>query len=161
MVSVTRQFEVHFESQAHIVNAGVPFVFTDYVSGGVEEFFVTGFDPAELLDRTAPAPFVHGFRFADEGPAFVFHGAVAPGNYDWDGYADAADYIFWKSSFGSANFRADGNQDGAVDSADYVVWRKRLTSNESAIREVNSAVPEPTALALAALALALLVLRRK
>ena len=64
-----------------------------------------------------------------------------PGDYDFDGDVDAADYPRWRSLYGNdisldANADADGNDDGVVDAADYVVWRKNLgrTAGSGSVR---------------------------
>lgn len=52
-----------------------------------------------------------------------------PGDYNGDGWVDAADYQLWKSEFGSTdNSPADGNGDGVVNLADYTVWRDNVRS---------------------------------
>lgn len=48
------------------------------------------------------------------------------GDYDNNGTVQQADYTLWKSLFGSADLRADGNGDGSIDAADYTVWRDHL-----------------------------------
>ena len=57
------------------------------------------------------------------------------------------------------DLRADGNGDGKVDAADYVVWRKNFGASASGTylfsrvdSPVQAAVPEPSALAFAAIA---------
>jgi hypothetical protein len=49
-----------------------------------------------------------------------------PGDYDGNGFVDAADYGVWRANFGSTNPQADGNGDGIVDAADYTIWRDNL-----------------------------------
>jgi hypothetical protein len=50
-----------------------------------------------------------------------------PGDYNFDGVVDAADYTVWRDSSGSgvavSGSGADGNGDGVVDELDYGVWR--------------------------------------
>ena len=50
-----------------------------------------------------------------------------PGDYNSDNVVDDADYLLWKSTFGStADLRADGNANGVIDSGDYTIWRNNL-----------------------------------
>lgn len=66
---------------------------------------------------------------------------ITPGDFDGNGYVDAADYVLWRKLSGSSsgftayrsNFSStrpeamsDFNYDGNVDVADYIVWRKGL-----------------------------------
>ena len=142
-------FVVKFDGTTHTIQAGIPFDFTQFVPGGVQEFHLTGFDPSELLDRTAAAPFVHGLRFAAEGGTHLIHGALSPGNYDLLGKTDGDDYAIWRSTFGSTeDLRADGTQDGVVDAADYVVFRdfQSLGMGASLAPGTLANVPEPATL---------------
>lgn len=70
-----------------------------------------------------------------------------PGDYDGSGTVDAADYLVWKSAYGSPDATADGNRDGRVDAADYVVWRVHLAPSRSSVGAA-SVVPEPSVLQL-------------
>ena len=68
------------------------------------------------------------------------------GDYTGNGIVDAADYSYWRSTFGSINLlAADGNNDGVVNAADYVVWRKHWSAPG-----IGSTVdvPEPASAAL-------------
>jgi hypothetical protein len=68
-----------------------------------------------------------------------------PGDYDYDGNVDAADYDMWKNSFGTtvpvAGLWADGNKDSVVNAADYTIWRNYLSAVGAAAS--TSQVPEP------------------
>jgi cytochrome c peroxidase len=82
-----------------------------------------------------------------------------PGDYDGDGVVTTSDYIVWRKSVGDTiSLVADGNGDHKVDNGDYDIWRQNLgktwqslaTGSGSAFG--NTSVPEPTSLALAAIA---------
>jgi uncharacterized protein YjbI with pentapeptide repeats len=92
-----------------------------------------------------------------------------PGDYDYNGTVGPEDYAVWKANFGSTtNLDADGNGDGRVNAADYTVWRNNLGaslpgSGSAGASPSHIGVPEPPALALAAVGLVSLIalLRRK
>jgi hypothetical protein len=77
-----------------------------------------------------------------------------PGDYNHDGTVDAADYTVWRDSLGRSDLLpysgADGSGDGIVGPEDYDVWKSHYGepggSGSGAI--ANTAVPEPSALAL-------------
>lgn len=52
-----------------------------------------------------------------------------PGDYNRDGFVDAADYTLWRDSLAqvvAVGTGADGNRDGVVNEADYGVWRSHF-----------------------------------
>ena len=74
-----------------------------------------------------------------------------PGDYNFDGTVDAADYFGWRTSLGSTDTPyADGNGNGVVDAADYVIWRKAFdqTAGSGSSAGVNAEVPEPASVLL-------------
>jgi len=91
---------------------------------------------------------------------FVDSSPGIPGDYNGDGSVTSADYTTWKNAFGtnvSPGTGADGSGNGIVDAADYTFWRDRFSGAGASA----AAVPEPTALLLAAFGLALLPSRRR
>jgi hypothetical protein len=88
--------------------------------------------------------------------------AVAPaGDYDGDGDVDGADYNVWRSAYGSQTVLhgsgADGNFDGFIDAADYTVWRNSMGVGGNGSGGLSNTVPEPSALSLAMLTLAVVI----
>ena len=77
-------------------------------------------------------PLVVDFRFA----------LPLPGDYNRDKFVNSSDYELWRTSFGTTNSAADGNQNGVIDAADYVVWRKALAATPLSTQNTVS-VPEP------------------
>jgi hypothetical protein len=85
---------------------------------------------------------------------------ILVGDFNLDGYVNAADYTVWRDSYGQSgeDLSADGNGDERVDEADYVIWRERF--GDSLAVEIGRSglstdlvVPEPSnALILSALA---------
>jgi T5SS/PEP-CTERM-associated repeat protein len=92
-----------------------------------------------------------------------------PGDYNGDGQVDAGDYTVWRDALGDsgAGLAADGSgptpgvPDGVVDHLDYDFWKSRFGESSGAGTGAGSAaVPEPTALLLAALGCVAVRLRR-
>jgi hypothetical protein len=84
---------------------------------------VPGMNGVPLFDqRGEPFSRVHGGRI-DMG-ALESQPNPLPGDYNFDGTVDAADFALWRNTHNSnTDLRADGNVDGIVDGADYEVWR--------------------------------------
>jgi hypothetical protein len=56
-----------------------------------------------------------------------------PGDYNFSGLVDAADFVVWRRNVGSTtNLQADGDDDGDVDQVDYNVWRENFGNNYEA-----------------------------
>jgi hypothetical protein len=85
---------------------------------------------------------------------------LSPGDYNQDGFVNAADYGAWRSEFSQDVFHhgtliSDGNGDGFVDAADYVVWRANVVAGGAAAGSPSAAaaaVPEPASFYIALIA---------
>ena len=66
------------------------------------------------------------------------------GDYNSDGFVDAADYVVWRETAGEigAMLPADGDSNGIVDPVDYGVWRANFGRTLSNL-VTNSSIPEP------------------
>lgn len=91
--------------------------------------------------------------------AAPYPGALEAGDYNGDGAIDLFDYLEWIQTFNTettiAGIEADGNGDGTVNIADYTVWRDAIGVLPS------TAIPEPSALGLAAVLLGALAPARR
>jgi cytochrome c peroxidase len=101
-------------------------------------------------------------------PIFSDPFVTLPGDYNGDGVVDSADYIVWRKSFGDTTLLvADGNNDHHVDNLDYDVWRQNVGKTWQSLATGSggglggSAVPEPSAVALVALASFCTLARRR
>jgi len=68
------------------------------------------------------------------------------GDYNGDGFVDAADYTLWRDTRGEnvvAGSGADGNSDGMVNQADYVFWKTRFGNTLAGGSSQPMEVPEP------------------
>lgn len=72
-----------------------------------------------------------------------------PGDYNFDGFVDAADYTTWSDMLGQSGsgLAADGNNNGQIDLADYAVWKTNFGAVAPPSAQ-SSGVPEPSALTL-------------
>jgi hypothetical protein len=69
-----------------------------------------------------------------------------PGDFNFNGIVDAADYTFWRASVGAMGpHPADGDGNGVVDENDYGIWRANFgkTAPTPATGSALSGVPEP------------------
>lgn len=78
-----------------------------------------------------------------------------PGDYNYDGTVDAADYVVWRDSLGKSGsgLPADGDRNQQVDANDYAVWKAnfgRIAAGAAASNSLRSeTVPEPQLASLA------------
>jgi hypothetical protein len=113
---------------------------------GVTKGFTTGFsqthENAVLWGNLASADGRGTMNFHD-----VEFQVLLPGDFNRNGFVDAADYTMWRDHLGSTAFlSADGNGSGVVDSADYSVWKSHFGTNNvsGAGAAASPAVPEPS-----------------
>jgi hypothetical protein len=81
------------------------------------------------------------------------------GDYNNDGFVDAADYVAWRKTVGTANLLADGDGDGDVDEHDLAHWKARFGNSTGG--GALAAVPEPASLIMLLLGACLFVLRQR
>jgi hypothetical protein len=147
-------------------------------AGRVTEAFVlsaTTLSPGATLDLGhAFDPSVRGlgqegeltFLFALQGqelrPGVVEYITPDPlaGDYNGDGSVDLADYPVWRDALGTSLAAADGDGDGVVDGDDYTIWKWTFGNTAGAGGVASSVVPEPSAIALIATSIVILVWRR-
>lgn len=74
--------------------------------------------------------------------------AALPGDYNFDGVVDAADYTVYRDTLGQngIGLAADGDADGDVDTDDYAVWAANYGTT---LPPPSLSVPEPTTSGLA------------
>jgi len=84
-------------------------------------------------------------------------GSVGGDNADFndDGIVDGADFLIWQRGFGTGNNLATGDANGdlAVTDADLTIWKNQFGTDPTPVTAAVGAVPEPTTLALAGLAM--------
>ncbi len=81
-----------------------------------------------------------------------------PGDFNGDGFVDAADYTVWRDNLGASDsvFAAGSADAGSsiVDAGDYQLWRSNFGATSTASASLSPAgVPEPGSLALVSLAI--------
>jgi arabinogalactan endo-1,4-beta-galactosidase len=96
-----------------------------------------------------------------------FLDATLPGDYNTDGLVDSADYIIWRKTLGSttdlrANGDNTGSSTGVIDQADYNFWKAHFgNSLPAGAGSGQSTVPEPLAILLWAIGIAILTSARR
>lgn len=155
------------------------------IQGNVLLRFVDGFAPQagqqfELMTgasmSVAPDIFVRnlapGWQYSvtQQAGAWVVNSLsdgvyVTPGDFNYDGVVDAADFTVWRDTLGQEGFDqvADADGDGLVGHGDYDIWRANFgaTAGDGAL--AKTAVAEPASLVslLAAMAACLAKTRKR
>jgi hypothetical protein len=111
-----------------------------------------GFIDSLLVDNR-----VYQFNLDPQGRVTSYQVISAvPGDYNYDGTIDAADYIVWRKTLGQLgdNLSADGNGNDQIDAGDYNVWRanfaRSIGGGSGAGSPVGAEVSEPAALSIVA-----------
>ncbi len=82
-----------------------------------------------------------------------------PGDYNNDSVVDGLDLDVWQGAFGlAAESQADGDGNGLVDGADFLIWQEGLGGPPPG---PGTPIAEPATGAMAALAVALMMIRRR
>jgi hypothetical protein len=141
------------------------------LGGGVGQSFMAAFAATTVGTFTA----TYQLNFSDEDLAGALDKSLTltlngisrlAGDYNNDLVVDAADYVVWRNLDGqsaTAYSSADGDGNGMINVLDYDVWRTHLGQSALGSAATLAAyVPEPSALAMAAMALtAALVLQSR
>lgn len=83
------------------------------------------------------------------------------GDYTGDGQVDAADYTVWRDTYGDLvdpGSGADGDNDGEIGDGDYTVWSDNYGDS---LASTGVSTPEPAAVSLAVLGVAVWAARRR
>jgi hypothetical protein len=104
-----------------------------------------------------------GFSGQYPGPGLGEIFRVVPdllaGDYNSDGTVDAADYVIWRKTVGTATLNADGDGDGDVDQNDLAVWKSTFGNSSGAAAGAGT-IPEPASYLILAALLPWVLLRR-
>jgi hypothetical protein len=132
-----------------VPNAGQSFEFLS-ADAGVTGTFATRILPAlppSLLWQLQYGPNSVQL-FLNQAPG----GENPDGDYNEDGFVDAADYVVWRKAFGQLGGAADGNGDGLVNDADYTIWRSNVGRQaQPPASGAQAGVPEPSTIVIGAL----------
>ncbi len=76
--------------------------------------------------------------------------SALPGDYNWNGTVDAADYTVWRDNLGGTSLPNESASLGTVDDLDYDFWKTRFGetagSGSAGSSPFQAAVPEPATL---------------
>ncbi|QDU89429.1 Autotransporter-associated beta strand repeat protein [Pirellulimonas nuda] len=134
----------------------------NHLGAGSAQTMVVFGDGAGPVYRAGPAGASdRGVTLPGDTPDLLLRTTPAPGDYNLDGFVDAADYSVWRDSLtqAGAGLAADGDGSGVIDAGDYDVWRDNFGVPAGAT--LARPVPEPAAGLLLALAVAYLCVSRR
>lgn len=166
--STQAQFNANSRSNLSLaifdLDGATPLVLANLTPAGEPESFTGLRLPAEgryYARVTGSSEIVQLYRLDLSAVALA---ASLPGDFNFDGVVDAADYLVWRVASGSTGLgiAADANGDQVVDAADYEIWKANFGgSAASSTAVLVAAVPEPQSATLALIASLGLLRRRR
>jgi CubicO group peptidase (beta-lactamase class C family) len=110
------------------------------------------FDGNAQVNAADAAGFINALQHAGVPSEYVALVPELPGDFNRDGFVDAADYVVWRKDFGlSIDLPNETFSLGLIDQADYDVWRANFGalldpgSDELSSGSLSPAAPEPSA----------------
>jgi arabinan endo-1,5-alpha-L-arabinosidase len=141
--------------------------FSDFTENGVNYFSYHFYNGANSGNPTYA---IEEFVWTPDGWP-VSKTNIPPGDYNFNGVVDAADYTVWRDTLGSTtDLRANGNNvrgsAGVIDQADYEFWKIQYANAHGGAGAANvygmaESVPEPSSICLTAILAVALALRRR
>jgi T5SS/PEP-CTERM-associated repeat protein len=97
-----------------------------------------------------------------DGVIEIWPAALLAGDYNQNGFVDAADYVVWRKNEGTTDPLPNDPIGGTIGQGQYDQWRAHFgqTAGRGAGAEANTTVPEPATLALLMLMTAICCIRR-
>ncbi len=126
-------------------------IFPDAASGISRPEGLSRFDPllGWTLDYTAAGGDYAIALVASSGTL-----ELLPGDYNYDGTVNLADYTAWRDMLGATGvaLAADGHADGVIDAFDFAVWKTNFGMSAPAAIDAakDAAIPEPATVVLLA-----------
>ena len=157
--------EFHFSPEVFNADEDRPIHIMAFITNGGGDFLSNQFLPGlggvnnpGGVGNPGGEPLFDAREFA--GNQYFTVPARIRGDYNGNGFVDAADYTVWRNTNGTAIVAgegADGDRDGEVTPADYLEWKSRY-GNSTAVGAGRGAenfnnVPEPSGVALCVLAM--------
>ncbi len=101
-----------------------------------------------------------GGEIGSPGPGFASTGENA--DFNNDQIVDLADYVIWRDNLGGSGPAGDADGIGGVTATDYAIWKSQFGTNPNitAASTSNGSIPEPGTMALVAISLGCLAIRR-
>lgn len=121
----------------------------------------TGLSPEQFEAFFAGAVYNVGGALTKATSFFAIPAPVLAGDYNGDGFVDAADYTVWRDALGTSATLPGDLIGGMIGQAQYDQWKNNFGGAASLAAATASPIPEPTSLTLVAGSLGLLWLTRR